>query len=150
MKRLVFIFGMIITLCSCKENQKPIPPKEITINAYGNTMTEMRYDVTEIRVQKNQKIKLILNNRSTAEEMQHNIVFVYSGKAEQVALAGISAGQSKSFVPESDNIIAASVLIAPGESTTLEFSAPTERGEYEFICTYPGHFNIMKGKMIVE
>jgi azurin len=40
-------------------------------------------------------------------------------------------------------------LIGGGESTTIEFEAP-EKGEYTFLCTFPGHFGLMNGKFIVE
>jgi uncharacterized protein len=32
----------------------------------------------------------------------------------------------------------------------LMFIAPSQPGEYPFICTVPGHWRIMNGKMIVE
>jgi azurin len=31
----------------------------------------------------------------------------------------------------------------------IEFIAP-EKGTYDYICSFPGHFAMMKGKLIVE
>ena len=39
----------------------------------------------------------------------------------------------------------------PGEERTLTFAAPTQPGEYEFICTVPGHLQLgMKGTLVVR
>ena len=33
---------------------------------------------------------------------------------------------------------------------SLRFVAPTEPGEYPYLCTYPGHWVIMRGVMVVR
>ena len=53
------------------------------------------------------------------------------------------------FVPKSSDVIAYSDLADPGETVVLEFEAP-EKGNYEFICTYPGHSEIMRGYFFVK
>ena len=40
-------------------------------------------------------------------------------------------------------------LIGGGEETTVTFDAPA-KGTYDFICSFPGHYALMKGKFIVE
>ena len=40
-------------------------------------------------------------------------------------------------------------MIGGGESVTIEFDAP-EAGTYDFLCTFPAHFAMMKGKFIVK
>jgi azurin len=40
-------------------------------------------------------------------------------------------------------------MIGGGESTVIEFVAP-EAGTYTYICSFPGHYAMMKGKLIVE
>jgi azurin len=66
-----------------------------------------------------------------------------------VATAGISAGMEKNYVPENSNVLAASGLAKPNETIKLEFVAPAT-GSYNYICTYPGHFPKMIGKLYVE
>jgi uncharacterized cupredoxin-like copper-binding protein len=39
--------------------------------------------------------------------------------------------------------------LAAGESQTVDFSAPLP-GEYQVICTVPGHSQVMQGKLIVN
>jgi azurin len=47
-----------------------------------------------------------------------------------------------------DDIIAHTPMSAPGETVTVEFTAPAE-GDYPYICTYPGHYMTMQGTMHV-
>ena len=46
-------------------------------------------------------------------------------------------------------MIDASKLIEPGQKETLKLKAPAKEGEYEYVCTFPGHWPIMWGKLIV-
>jgi len=88
-------------------------------------------------------------NQNTAEGMLHNWVLVKLGSGQEVATAAIEAGTAKNYIPENANIIAASGLAKPKETITLDFIAPAA-GSYNYICTYPGHFPAMIGKLIVE
>jgi azurin len=121
----------------------------ITINVTGNSMADMAYDPTSFTVKAGDKVKLTLVNKNSAEGMLHNWVLVKLGSGQEVATAGIAAGKDKSYIPENPNIIAASALAKPNETVTLDFTAPVA-GSYNYICTYPGHFPTMIGKLIVE
>ena len=82
--------------------------------------------------------------------MGHNFVLLKQGV--DLAAFGIKSASAKDtdYIPsdEEDNIIAHTRLIGGGETTSIEFDAP-EPGEYEFLCSFPGHYAIMKGKFIV-
>jgi azurin len=123
--------------------------KEITIKVIGNSMADMAYSPTLINVNKGDLVKLTLVNENDAEGMYHNIIFVKLGSGQEVATEAIAAGKDKDYIPENENIIAASPMAAPKETVNMEFTAP-EAGTYNFICTYPGHFPMMIGKMIVK
>lgn len=42
-------------------------------------------------------------------------------------------------------------LLDPGQERVLSFRAPEQPGEYEFICTVPGHAQLgMTGKIVVK
>jgi len=49
------------------------------------------------------------------------------------------------YVPEMEGIIAMSPLVYPGEQYAIYFDSPDEPGEYPFVCTFPGHWMIMRG-----
>ena len=40
-------------------------------------------------------------------------------------------------------------MIGGGESDTITFTAP-KKGSYTYICTFPGHYGLMKGVLIVS
>jgi hypothetical protein len=58
-------------------------------------------------------------------------------------------GEGRAFIPESQDILAATKLIEPRQKTALKLTAPTQEGDYEYFCTYPGHYLIMWGQLIV-
>jgi azurin len=41
-------------------------------------------------------------------------------------------------------------LLDPGKSTTIYFTAPKEPGRYPYLCSFPGHAQLMRGVLIVE
>ena len=55
----------------------------------------------------------------------------------------------KHFVPESRDVIVHTSVVNPGQKETIHFNAPTAAGDYPFLCTYPGHWQLMRGTMIV-
>ena len=83
--------------------------------------------------------------------MQHNVVILAPGAdINAVGVAAMGAGPDNDYVPADDeNVLFYTTIAKPGEKTEVEFTAP-EPGEYPFICTFPGHYSLMKGIMIVE
>ena len=128
-----------------------VKPKEgeIIIKVTGNSMADMAYDPTSLTVKSGQKIKLTLINENKAEGMSHNWVLVPLGKGQEVVDAGLKAGADKGYVPESPAVLAHTALAGPEQTVSVEFTAPAP-GSYNYICTYPGHFPKMIGKLIVE
>lgn len=90
------------------------------------------------------KVTITFKNNSASKGMTHNFVLVKPGKGQAVTDASISAGPDKGWVADSADIIVKSKLIDAGETATIEFTAPSEAGDYPYICTFPGHAT-MKG-----
>jgi azurin len=113
---------------------------------------QMRYDTPRIVVEPGKPLEVIFEN---LDAMPHNIVFVTPGARESVATAAQTMSPTKldkkgrAYVPASDKILEASQIIEPGQKQTLKFNAPEKPGEYEYVCTFPGHWMIMWGKMVV-
>lgn len=112
----------------------------------------MLYDTTAFTVAPGQPVKLILSNPDVT---QHNLVIGKPGSLEELGMAGNEmakdpAGLSKGFIPSSDKILHHTKLLDHGTSETLRFAAPTEPGVYPYLCTFPGHWILMKGEMIVK
>ncbi|MCY7358469.1 MAG: ThuA domain-containing protein, partial [Rudanella sp.] len=113
---------------------------------------QMKYDTKQFVVRAGRPIVLTLEN---PDIMQHNIVICKPGTAEKVGKAADKMAQDpksveKHYVPQLPEVLASSILVNPGESYTLEFMAPDKPGDYPFICTFPGHWSIMRGVMRVE
>ena len=119
----------------------------IQVNA---VVEKLRFDVKEVTVKAGKKIQMIVNN---PDFMPHNLVIVKPGTADSVAAAAIALGAEgfkKQFVPEDDNILYATKLLSKDQSETLEFTAPTEPGDYLFVCTFPSHDKAMRGIIRVK
>ncbi len=87
--------------------------------------------------------------------MQHNLVIVKPGTMEEVGMLGNEMakdpnGIKANFVPKSDKILFATALVNPHDGQVLRFIAPQQPGDYPFVCTFPGHWIIMNGKMTVK
>ena len=116
-----------------------------------NSDDKMQYDKSELRVKAGTKVKLTLNHTGKMPKvaMGHNVVILKAG-TDLLAFSQLAGkSQATGYVPESDAVIAHTDLIGGGESTTVEFDAPA-KGEYPFICSFPGHYTVMKGTFIVE
>jgi azurin len=59
-------------------------------------------------------------------------------------------GAAKRYVPEGSDVLFFTDITDPGKSATIHFTAPTAPGEYPYICTFPGHWLLMNGVMVVE
>jgi len=122
---------------------------EFTEIRIGTIQEKMQYDVTSLQVKAGKKIKLTFAN---PDFMPHNIVFVQPKASTEVANAALILGADgfkKEWVPESDKVVFASKLIDHKQEETYEFNAPKKPGDYEYICTFPGHV-IMKGILKVR
>ncbi|WP_223548941.1 MULTISPECIES: azurin [Aestuariivivens] len=164
---IVSIFSFILLIgCGGKEEKKKDgfsyekkesePNKKVDENVAnvvisGNDM--MKFDKTEIKVGAGKKVKLTLRHTGQLDKnvMGHNFVLLKQGV--DLMAFGIKAASAKDtgYIPvdAKDDVIAYTKLIGGGETTVVEFDAP-ESGEYDFLCSFPGHYGMMKGKFIVE
>jgi len=122
---------------------------EINLAAQGEDMTAIAYEPKSLSIPAGTRVRLTFENKSAAAGMYHNFVLVNLGTGQEVATAGIKAGKENAFVPESENVIAYSEVVDMGSSVTIEFDAPA-KGSYHYICTYPGHYPNMIGRLNVE
>ena len=126
------------------------PVMEINLEALGNSMDVMSFSMSEIRVKSGTTVKLHLINRASDAAMKHNFFIVKDGTAESVAMASNTAGADKNFIPDDKtNVLYTSRVLEPGESEDLIFAAPPS-GTYQFVCTYPGHWQKMHGRFVVD
>ncbi|MAY82858.1 MAG: hypothetical protein CMP59_01865 [Flavobacteriales bacterium] len=122
---------------------------EINLAATGEDMTAIAFEPKSLTIPAESRVKLTFENKSQAAGMFHNFVLVKLGSGQEIATAGIKAGKENNFVPKSQDVFAYSEVVDMGKSITIEFDAPP-KGSYHYICTYPGHYPNMIGRLNVE
>lgn len=111
----------------------------------------MQYDVKEVKAKPGEVLEFTLENTDT---IQHNLLIVLPGKMSEVGVAAdkmgeTAAGKARQFVPDMPSVLAVMGLIDPGKSGRLFFRVPEKPGTYQYVCTYPGHWRMMNGKLKV-
>ncbi len=128
----------------------------IELKPSANPSTPLGYEKTELTVKAGQKVKLTLNNTGGILPQPHNFLLLKPGKLDAVgalanAMLADPQGMAKSYIPEAakPDILANTKLVQPNSSETIEFTAPADAGDYPYICTFPGHWMLMRGVMHV-
>lgn len=112
----------------------------------------MKYDVVEIRAKPGELLRITLDNTDT---MQHNVLVVQPGKLAEVGVAADKMGESaegkaRQFVPDLPSVLEVMGLVDPGKSASVFFLVPDKEATYPYVCTYPGHWRMMNGKIKVS
>jgi azurin len=87
-----------------------------------------------------------------ANIMGHNFILSKTEDYMALALAGQSAGPPNYLPADDARVIAATDVVGGGQETTITFAASGLQpgGDYTYFCSFPGHFVLMNGKLIVE
>lgn len=112
---------------------------------------EMKYNKPTFSVYPGKKIKLVLRN---ADDMHHNLVITKPGKGNDLKVAQEAwklgaEGFAESWIPKHPDLLFASKMADPHSTATLYFTAPKKTGKYPYVCTLPGHAQVMRGTMMV-
>jgi putative membrane-bound dehydrogenase-like protein len=112
---------------------------------------QMKYSVPEFTVKAGDRVRLTLTN---PDDMQHNVLILRPGTTDAVgaladAMAKMPDAAENDYVPPTPDVMAFTKLVDPGQSVTLDFTAPRQAGDYPYICSFPGHWRIMRGVMHV-
>jgi len=112
----------------------------------------MMFNLKEMKVKAGTKVTVTLNHvgKAPKKAMGHNFVILKSGvNMAKFATKAMKAAK-EDYIPDGGkDVIAHTKMLGGGESDTITFDAPA-KGTYEFLCSFPGHFSLMKGKFIVE
>lgn len=151
----VLLLGAIgIAATSIGMGEEKADVAEITITAHKS---ELVFDKKKFTVKAGQKVKLTLVNPDDSLNLQpHNLLVIEPGTLEEVGVAADAELSDPDFlserhaIPSSNYVLHHTKLLQPGESETIEFTAPEFAGDYPFLCSYPGHWKVMNGVMTVE
>jgi len=109
------------------------------------TKPGLKYDVARFEVKAGSKIRLNFNNN---DDMTHNVVITSPNAADEVGDLALKLGLKGSemnYVPVTSKVLFHTALLEPGTSESIYFVAPSQPGEYMFVCTFPGHASVMRG-----
>lgn len=112
-------------------------------------------ELQSITVKPGEKIRIRLTTRSKlpASAMSHNWILLKNSAEPEAFDNAASKAKDNDYVPSDmkDQIIAHVPLTSGGETHEVTFTAPEKTGEYNYICSFPGHFaSGMKGVLKVE
>ncbi len=132
-----------------KEDNLDKKSKETVITINSNDL--MKFDKNELRVFEGQKVSLTLNHtgKMSKEIMGHNFVLLKKETNLNEFAQRAMLARENEYIPDGDETIIYTKLIGGGESDTITFTAP-QKGSYTYICTFPGHYGLMKGVLIVS
>jgi putative heme-binding domain-containing protein len=122
--------------------------REIDVAAVGN----LSYGTRTLRVTAGEAVQLTFENRDV---VPHNWALADAG---QLAAVGALCNQLVSdpdavfrqYIPETEHVLVWTDIVSPKASQTIWFRAPEQPGHYPFLCTFPGHWPVMNGVLIVE
>ena len=149
------LVAMFVSACGSSDdkakNEKAADSNIVEVTITGND--QMRFDLDKIEVKAGQTVKLTLIHAGQMPKatMGHNWVLLAQG-VNLMEFAGAAVGASANdYIPadRAEQVLAHTKMLGGGEKTTIEFTAPAA-GEYEFLCSFPGHAALMKGKFIVK
>jgi uncharacterized cupredoxin-like copper-binding protein len=131
MNKKLFILPILAVVLMLSACGKDGPSSQISF-----TMTDFAFNPNEFTVPAGEEITLNVAHNGT---MEHNfIIMKYATNAGDM------------FDDEDKVNIFWEVDLQPGESETVQFTAPQQPGTYQVICGMPGHLQSgMLGKLIV-
>jgi len=119
-----------------------------------NATDQMRFEQQTLQVDARcTEVQVTLHNtgKLPVNVMGHDWVLAKTSDVAAVANAGMGAGIANNYQKPGDKrIVAATKIIGGGESSTITFATTQlEPGaSYSYFCSAPGHFSIMKGRLV--
>lgn len=122
---------------------------EITAN------DQMKFGIESFTVNKGSTVKIHLKNIGTMPKMSmgHNVVVLKRNAVEKAFVEAAMQSPANDYIPKdmSDVIVAHTKMTGGGEEATVTFKVPNRTGNYTFLCSFPGHYQVgMKGTMVVQ
>ena len=119
-----------------------------------STVDGLKFSPAKLKGKPGEKIAFTLSNKDI---MPHNWVLTMADAKQAVGEASFRMlndpdAMAKSYLPKDilGKVIAHTSVISPEAKQTIYFQLPDEPGSYPFICTFPGHWQIMQGAIEVS
>ncbi len=133
----------------------PNPHRRKIANARPITLetgSNLTFATRLIRVRAGEPIALTLSN---PDVVPHNWALVKPGALERVGdlanrLISDPDAVLRHYIPDTSDVLAYTDVTLPHDRCTIYFHAPKEPGRYPYLCTFPGHWKVMNGELVVE
>lgn len=112
----------------------------------------MQFSPQELHAAAGTRVRLVFEN---PDLLVHNFALCAPGSVEEIGamadqLAATPDGVKRNYIPDSPKILAHTGLVAPKSRAEITFVTPKVPGHYPYLCTFPGHWRIMKGVLIID
>ena len=97
-------------------------------------------------------LKLTFGN---PDVVPHNWALVKPGSLEKIGdltnrLVNDPDAFLRHYVPDSQDVICYTDIVEPKGEGSIYFRVPNEPGRYPYLCTFPGHWMVMNGELVVK
>jgi azurin len=165
MKKLLLLLpalaaSLVFTGCGQKNESTaaasaaaPAPDAAAVIELTAND--SMKYNLNRFEVKAGQDVTVSLTNMGSMPKaaMAHNWVLLQKGSDPKAFSDAAVMAAATEYIPaaKAGEIIAHIKLLGPKQTDEIKCKAPTEPGEYPFLCSFPAHFlSGMTGVMVVK
>jgi azurin len=115
---------------------------------------DMKFSVQTIAAKPGEQIRvrLMVKGGMPKIAMAHNFVLLAKAADTLKFVNAAALARTTDFIPPEmkAQVLAATTLAGAGETVEVTFKAPTAPGEYTYLCTFPGHFQSMRGTLTVK
>jgi azurin len=124
-----------------------------SIELTGND--SMKFNVTSFTVKPGEVVDVWLSNIGTLPKsvMGHNWILLKAGKDGAAYSSAAANAKDEDYQPKAlaGDVIASIGLLGARQNGEVKFTAPTVSGNYVYLCSFPGHFQVgMHGVMTVK
>ena len=122
--------------------------RPVTIQAANN----LSFATKLIRAKPGEVLALTFDN---PDVVPHNWALLKPGTLQRVGqmanqLISDPEAAIKQYVPDTTDVLAFTDIVLPKQQFTIYFQVPEQPGRYPYLCTFPGHWLVMNGVLLVE
>jgi Azurin len=125
-------------------------PASGDITLHLRALPGLKFAPAFAEVPRGARVRLTFEN---VDDMLHNWLLTAPGRGQEIGaqalLLGLS-GAASHFVPDSPAVLAHTSMLPAHAKETVYFTVPENPGDYDYLCSFPGHHTLMKGILRVR
>lgn len=130
-------------------HRRTIPNARVVTIEAGKNLT---YSLRSFKVKAGEPIRVLFQN---PDVVPHNWTLIKPGATQRVGMLvnqmiADPEAVARHYVPRTEDVLVYTDMVYPQDQYAVFFRAPATPGSYPYLCTFPGHWMVMNGTMIVE